>query len=147
MSDEVVDAKLVQRTVAMLRMARQVIQKVNAGEDGERFQEEPSLSDLVLVAQIIGQTSTIDRLGEMSGPPDPRANVVGREPVVQSLGPAVGEGIQVMLPDLAVIWGPEGWYVTVHPDFQQEPQCCRNSEELSLILQQMAVVCAQNRMR
>jgi len=136
MSQEAVEAKLVQKTVSILRMARHVIGKLH-DENEKGFQEEPSLSDLVLVAQIIGQTSTIDRLGEIGGQGD-------IPPGAESPARAVISG-EIQLPDLFVMWTPEGWYVNANPDFQIQSQHCRTKEELSSILQQLAEVCASHR--
>jgi hypothetical protein len=147
-SNEALEDKLVQKTLVMLRMARRVIEKLNADKDGEGFQEEPSLTDLVLVAQIIGQTSTLDRLGEMGmpvGSESPMRTLASpedqaREPMEGAI--AVG---MPMMPDLIVMWSPDGWYVNMHPEFQQEARCCQSPEELATILQSMAVVCGQHR--
>lgn len=136
------EEKIIQKSVAMLRMARRVIEKMNAGE-GEGFREEPSLSDLVLVAQIIGQTATIDRLGEMGTPPEGAVLPASEGRLVQSLeGP---QPIALALPDLIVMWSPDGWYVHSHPELQQDPRCCRSAEELASALQQAALVCGQHR--
>lgn len=135
MNVEVAENKLINRTVAMLRMARQVIEKLHSEsstmKDGA-FQEEPSLSDLVLVAQIIGQHSMMDRMGEMPGP----------------MTVPSGEGlIGVQMPDVVVFWSekPMGWFVNVNPGLQQEPQFCKTPEELLIALQQAAAVCGLNR--
>lgn len=134
MSQEALEAKLVQKTASILRMARHVIDKLH--EDKEKgFQEEPSLSDLVLVAQIIGQTTMVDKLG-MGGLPE------GAESTTQTRQAVVGP---ISFPDILVMWGPDGWYINAHPDFQLGVQHCRNKEELSTVLQQIAVICAQNR--
>ena len=138
MSQEAAEAKLVQKTVSILRMARHVIEKLH-DENEKGFQEEPSLSDLVLVAQIIGQTSTIDRLGEMGG--QEQGDV---PPGAESSARTVISG-EIQLPDLFVMWTPEGWYVNANPDFQIQSQHCRTKEELSSILQQLAEVCASHR--
>ena|SRR5258705_13915171 len=135
MNQEAIEAKLVQKTVSMLRVARHVIEKLH--DDKEKaFQEEPSLSDLVLVAQIIGQTSMVDRLGE-AGLPE------GAELPSQAVSPAVSG--QLVLPDIYAIWGQDGWYVNGHPGFQLQPQHCRTKEELSAVLQGLVDVCASNR--
>lgn len=138
MSQEALEAKLVQKTVAALRMAQHVIEKLHEGKE-KGFQEEPSLSDLVLVAQIIGQTSTMDRLGEMGLPKGVD------QPAHQPLGEATSAPLT--LPDLFLLWTPEGWYVNVHPDLQCEPQCCRSLEELWAVLQHMVPVVAQHRLQ
>lgn len=139
MNVEVAENKLINRTVAMLRMARQVIEKMHSEMKGESFQEEPSLSDLVLVAQIIGQNSAIDRMGEMSGSHDIPASPPGE-------GFSKGE-LLVALPDVVVFWSQEplGWFVNVKPEFQQETQFCKTSEELLLALQQAAAICGMHR--
>ena len=137
MNVEVAENKLINRTIAMLRMARQVIEKMHSEMKGESFQEEPSLSDLVLVAQIIGQNSAIDRMGEMSGP----LSAPGKE------GEIAGTLVGVQLPDVVVFWSekPMGWFVNVNPEFQQETQLCKTPEELLLALQQAAAVCGMHR--
>lgn len=138
MNQEAVEAKLVQRTVSILRMARHVIEKLH--DDKEKgFQEEPSLSDLVLVAQIIGQNSIMDRMGESGVIPD------GVEAPRQSLGEAVA--VEMTLPDVVVFWSthPNGWFVNVNPDFRQETAFCKTPEELLMALQNAAAVCSMNR--
>lgn len=139
MSNEALEAKLVQKTVAMLKMARAVIEKMSADEDEKGFKEEPSLSDLVLVAQIIGQTSTIDRLGEMGAVGEV---ISAPASLSQHLGP---QPITVAVPDIFVMWSSEGWYVHLSPELQQEPRLCESPEELASVLQQMAVVCGEHR--
>lgn len=137
MSKEADEAKLVNRTAAILRMARHVIEKLH--EDKEKgFQEEPSLSDLVLVAQILGQTSMFDRLGEAGFPEGAETPDGTRQTMQAMVGP-------ITLPDILVMWGPDGWYVNAHPDFQLQVQQCRNKEELLSVLQGVADICASNR--
>lgn len=138
MSQEAVEAKLVNRTASILRMARHVIEKLH--EDKEKgFQEEPSLSDLVLVAQIIGQNSMLDKMGEVGALPP------GTEAPQQDLGEAVAVGIP--LPDVVVFWSthPNGWFVNVNPEFQQETTFCKTPEELLVALQNVAALCGMNR--
>jgi len=135
MSQEAHEAKLVEKTLSVLRMARQVIDKFHRDKD-EGFQEEPSLSDLVLVAQILGQTSMFDRIGEGVLPDGAEAPGGTRQALS---GPAA-------LPDIFVIWTPEGWYVDAHPDFHANPQQCRDKQELLATLKGMADICATNRL-
>lgn len=135
MSQEAVEAKLVNKTAAILRMARHVIEKLH--DDKEKgFQEEPSLSDLVMVAQIIGQSSLIDRMGDV-GPLPAGAEGQGQQASL----------VGVPLPDILVFWSshPNGWFVNVNPEFQQETTFCKTPEELLLALQQAAAVCGMNR--
>lgn len=134
MSQEAVEGKIVQKTLSILRMARQVIDKLHRDKE-EGFQEEPSLSDLVLVAQILGQTSMFDRLGEAGLPEGAELPSEARQIVS---GP-------VSFPDILVMWTPEGWYVTTHPDFRGQVYHCRSKEELLAVLQGVADVCASNR--
>lgn len=134
MSQEALEAKLVQKTASILRMARHVIEKLH--DDKEKgFQDEPSLSDLVLVAQIIGQTTMVDRLGE-AGLPDGAEIPSEARQVISA---------PISYPDILVMWTPDGWYVNAHPDFQVNPQQCRNKEELATVLQAIAEICARNR--
>ena len=116
-----------------------LVQPEHPGNVGSaaRAMQTMGLSDLVLVAQIIGQTSTIDRLGEIGGQGD-------IPPGAESPARAVISG-EIQLPDLFVMWTPEGWYVNANPDFQIQSQHCRTKEELSSILQQLAEVCASHR--
>lgn len=134
MNVEVAENKLINRTIAMLRMARQVIEKMHSEMKEGSFQEEPSLSDLVLVAQIIGQNSAIDRMGEMSTPSP--GELTSRE----------GQ-VLIALPDVVVFWShdPVGWLVNVNPEFQQEAKLCKTPEELLIALQQAAAVCGMHR--
>jgi hypothetical protein len=126
-------------------MARHVIERLHAEKEGSSFSEEPSLSDLVLVAQIIGQTSTIDRLSEMgmSGPDQTRLGPPPSSPSDHGMAVAIGVP---MLPDLAVLWASDGWWIHPHPDFKLSPLCCQSQEELAATLQQLAVMCGQHRM-
>lgn len=134
MSQEALEAKIVKKAVSILRMARHVIEKLH--DDKEKgFQEEPSLSDLVMVAQIIGQTSMIDRLGESGLPEGAEGSQVMGQAIVGS----------IMMPDILVMWTPEGWCVNGHPDFQVNPQWCKSKDELAAILQALTDICAQNR--
>jgi hypothetical protein len=138
--DDELEAKLVKKTTSILRMARKVIEQMHA-EREEGFQEEPSLSDLVLVAQIIGQTATIGHLEGIGAPRPPQEYVDGPPPV--ALGALVtGFGV----PDIAVLWTPDGWYIHSHPDFNLEPLSCQDEEELASSLRQVAGVCASRRM-
>lgn len=139
MNDEL-EQKLIQKSVAMLKMARRVIEKMH-DEKAEGFQEEPSLTDLVLVAQIIGQTSTIDRLGEMGAVGEVISAPASEGRLAQDFGPPIA----VAVPDIFVMWSPEGWYVHLSPELHQEPRLCENPEELASVLQQMAVVCGEHR--
>jgi hypothetical protein len=118
---------------------------MHADKESAGFPEEPSLSDLVLVAQIINQTSTIDRLGDMSAP-GPEQTWLGPAPpnLPSDHGMAVAIGVP-MLPDLAVLWASDGWWIHPHPDFKLEPLCCQSQEELAATLQQLAIVCGQHR--
>jgi hypothetical protein len=145
MSDEGLEAKLVKKTVSILQMARKVIERMHADRE-EGFQEEPSLSDLVLVAQIIGQTATISHL-EGIGVPQSVADYptrLGEAPEMPAdQGRAIAFGFGV--PDLAVLWSPDGWYIHTHPDFKLVPICCESQESLASTLQQLSAVCGQHR--
>lgn len=136
MSQEAAEAKLVNKTAAILRMARHVIEKLH--EDKEKgFQEEPSLSDLVLVAQIIGQNSMLDhmKMGDTGTLPP------GAELSQQAI--AVG----MPLPDMLVFWSanPSGWFVNINPDFGQETVFCKTPEELLVAVQNAVAVCGMGR--
>lgn len=135
MSQEALEAKLVQKTLSVLRMARQVIDKLHHDKE-EGFQEEPSLSDLVLVAQILGQTSMFDRLGE-AGLPEGAELPPGAPQLIA--GP-------ITYPDILVMWTPEGWYINAHPDFQVNPQQCKDKQELGAVLQGIVDICGNHRL-
>jgi len=138
LTDEVSEAKIVEKTVRVLKMARQVIEKFNQGGDGEHsFQEEPSLSELVIVAQLLGQTYTIDGLRAMGIPEVP----VSEPPSPPSPAPPLGEAYSVAPPlpppDISILWS-DGWVVSLPNAVGVPPVRCLTVQQLLVTLQSYA---------
>lgn len=140
---------LVHKTVSMLRQARKVIELMHA-ERGEGFQEEPSLGDLVMVAQILSQTSASERVEasakslaegtkiftpERSSPEEPGPAEPG-----SPQGPPASPPVDVM-----VDWLEDHWVVHLGENFSWRN--CSTFEELSKALLDAATLVSDFRLK
>lgn len=112
---------VVQKSLEVLRVARRVIQAYHKDREDAGFQEEPSLTDLLMVAQVMTQASAMDRLegfGRQIEDPSPLAAPPNL--------PAI---------DLAVEWlhDQQGWRVIPNPECG-DPVFCATPQELEQVL-------------
>ena len=141
MSQEAVERTLVQRSVALLRLAKDVIAQL---KDGNDFSEEPALTDLVMVAQVIGQVSVTSKMEDVAGglerptsPPCPQSLPAG-----EVIGFGVGHPPSV---DIQASWIEDRWIVDAlgsSPVFRT----CFTAQELTDALMEAAIIASEKRL-
>lgn len=151
----------VSRAVDFLRTARRVLQRYH-DDEGTSFQEEPSLTDILLVAQLLGQSSAMENLGTLGRSieegtlghgvskkvaPAPAPAPSGDQFIGEAVGiPPGPPTIAFPETDLVVHWDPtyRAWHVLVNP-LIGTPVYCANPQQLSDTLRDLQAKVAQFR--